>query len=111
MKAKNELITLQVIDTVQNTNGFPTESVVDSTEVFAEIESVKRTEFNQAQREGIKLSITATIGYEDWLQSRFKIGEKLKVPSKVLVDEIPYNIYRTYRTNDYEIELVLEEIE
>ena len=111
MKAKNEIITLQVMTGEKNKNGFISPSVASEDDVYAEISSVKRTEFNQAQREGVLLSITATIGYEDWVQSFFSVGGKVKKPTKVIYEDTPHKIYRTYKTNDSEIELILEEIE
>lgn len=111
MRAMNDVISLICEKTTPGTDGFPVKEDIDTLEVFAQINSVKRNEFYAAEREGIKLSLSVYINADDWRASIIiKDGRKI-APCKVVYDGQPYSIYRTYQENDTNMELILQEVE
>lgn len=110
MKAMNDVVTLQVAE-VKRKNGIPETKVIQESECFARIESVKRNEFYEADREGVKLALSVYVGYVDFQAAGVEKDSKKVMPSLVEYEGSTYRIYRTYRTDDDEIELILQEAE
>lgn len=111
MRAMNDVITLLVRGT-NYVNAIAQETTIQKTECFARIESVKRSEFYEADRVGVKLALSVYVNYEDFKAAAVvKEGGKKIFPSMVELDSDMYRIYRTYRADDDEIELILQEVE
>lgn len=111
MRAMNDVITLLVRD-IRRENAVARETTVQESECFARIESVKRSEFYEADRVGVKLALSVYVNYEDFKAAAVvKEDGKRKFPSMVELDSDMYRIYRTYRVDDDEIELILQEVE
>lgn len=110
MRAMNDVITL-IVRGVERNNAIAKETTILESECFARIESVKRSEFYEADREGIKLALSVYVNYEDYRAAAVEKDGKRKFPSMVLMDDTYYKIYRTYRVDDDEIELILQEVE
>lgn len=107
MNSKNDIIALITVRNEPNEDCLPEEYELERMDAWAKITSIKRNEFYSADRNGIKLSMCITINVEDW-EVAGKDGLK---PSIALVDGKRYPIYRTYQTNDSELELILQEVE
>lgn len=108
---KNDVIELLTIELQTDKDGFEQE-VVNSMEIMAEINSVKRSEFYRAAREGINVQLAAVINLDD-LKEAIITGEngKKKRPTRVRYDGIDYKIVRTYKTSKTRVELTLQEVE
>lgn len=103
MRAMNDLITLISVKKEPDRNALQAEVEVDRLEVFADIRSVKRSEYYEADRAGVKLALSVYIHADDY-------GAITK-PSLVEYMGTKYRIYRTYQETDLSIELVLQEVE
>lgn len=111
MRAMNDVINLICVKTAKRVNGIPQTETAGTTEVFANISSVKRNEYYAADREGVKLALSVYVNVEDFETAAVKDGEKKIMPSKVEYDGTVYRIYRTYRESDTTMELILQEAE
>lgn len=60
-----DVVTLRAVVTDTDADGYP-EEVVKDTRVFADVQSVKRTEFYAAKQIGIDLAITVKVRYGDY---------------------------------------------
>ena len=60
MRAMNDVITLLVRD-IRRENAVAQETTIRESECFARIESVKRSEFYEADRVGVKLALSVVI--------------------------------------------------
>lgn len=112
----NELIELvTVIGNEENKNGFQTEEHVEKVKVFAEVKSVGRTEFYEAVRAGMQVSIIFVIDADDFRLSEHEItvgGETKKVKaSKIIYNGTTYLIHRTYRNHYGLLEMTCREVE
>lgn len=75
-----DVVTLEAVTHGTDTEGYPAETVV-STEVFADVQSVKRSEFYAAKQIGVDLAITVKLrasDYDDqerlvWNGKRYKV--------------------------------------
>lgn len=106
MRAMNDILCLIRIERKPNENGFQEETMVE-TEIWGNIGSVKRQEFYAAAREGIQLDAAVTINAEDF-KAAVVNGKK---PELCRIGSVLHRIYRTYQTNDVEMELILQEVE
>jgi SPP1 family predicted phage head-tail adaptor len=104
---KNDVIELVSITHTTDEDGFETETEL-TFECMADVESVRRTEFYQAVMADIKVSLSATVNYEDYRAAK---EANNKTPSKVNYDGDSYRIVRTYRVKkDNSITLYLSEV-
>ena len=60
-----DVVILRAVVTDTDADGYPAE-VVKETRVFADVQSVKRTEFYAAKQIGIDLAITVKVRYGDY---------------------------------------------
>lgn len=108
-----ELITK--IGDKKDADGFIKEEIAKKVEIFASVKSVKRNEFYEAARSGIKVNMIFVINPDDYkLGDRTLLinGEEKKVcAQKVSYDNTEYLIKRCYKINNYELELICEEVE
>lgn len=105
MKRFSDTIKLITETATQDSEGY---DVITETEVevFGSIESVKRTEFYLAMREGMKPNVVITVYTEDFALGNVTSNGKIVKPSKVKADDgTEYRIIRTYMTSDDKIEL------
>lgn len=112
---KDKLITLvTVLGEKQDSSGFKTGEETQRIEVFAEVKSVGRSEYYEALRASMKVSIIFAVDPDDFLLSEVEISlkdgntKKLKA-SKVEYDGTLYQIVRTYNKGD--LELTCREVE
>ena len=76
-------------------------------EVFAEEQSITRSEFYQANQAGIDTKFVLVVWHEDYRMTAHKVNDKTEYASKVLYNEEEYEIVRAYRKkNSEKIELV-----
>lgn len=112
MKALNDVIILVTEGLgVRNENGFRENVILKQTEIFAEMESVKRSEYYEALRSGDYVSATFTVNLEDYNEGIVKQNDERYKPNKVVHEEIEYIIRRTYRKGNQYIELIVKEVE
>lgn len=103
------LITVKGYET--NESGFEKIEDIKETEIFAGVKSVGRTEYYEALRSGMKVSIAFVISPDDFkLAEEVVNGKKIK-PSKVVYEDTIYLIRRTYVKNSFEMEVMCEEVE
>lgn len=95
---KDTLVTLLTITAGTDAEGFPTDEVVESAEVWGSVTSVDRQEFYSAGQRNLKPEIRVTIWAAEYS------GQEI-----IEIDGERYGVYRTYR-RDYsdEIELYVE---
>lgn len=110
MHAMNDVVTLVCEKTVRS-NGIPQTKTIGELEVFAKIASIKRNEHYAADREGIKLDLSVYINVADYEAAVVEDGGKKIAPNKVEYDDAMYRIYRTYRTSNTEMELILQRVD
>lgn len=104
---KNELIELITVTTEQDQDGFPVVSE-RSFEVFADVRSIRQSEYYQASAIGIKVSLMVEINQDDYDAS---ISDGVK-PSIVRFAGDSYKIQRTYKKKvEHSIELTLTEVD
>lgn len=108
-----ELVT--VLDIAEDDSGFGTDEKIVKTEVFAGIKSVGRTEYYEAVRAGVQVSIIFLVDADDFSLSEHIIeveGKQKKVKaSKIIYDGTEYLIHRTYRNNFGMLEITCREVE
>ena len=81
-----DIVTLKAVQTGTDADGYPTEEVTE-TRVFADVSSVKRTEFYAAKQIGIDLAITVKVRYGDYSKQQ-----------RLLFDGTEYAVERAYTT-------------
>lgn len=81
-----DIVTLKAVQTGTDADGYPTEEVTE-TRVFADVSSVKRTEFYAAKQIGIDLAITVKVRYGDYGKQQ-----------RLLFDGTEYAVERAYTT-------------
>lgn len=107
---QNEKIELVIVRKIPDKDGFESETM-ESMEVFAEIKSVKRSEFYQAARDGINVQLVAVVNTEDMEAATIKEKGKKRKPTLVKYDDTMYKIVREYRSTKTKVELTLQEVE
>lgn len=107
---QNENIELVIVRKIPDKDGFESETM-ESMEVFAEIKSVKRSEFYQAARDGINVQLVAVVNTEDMEAATIKEEGKKRKPTLVKYDDTLYKIVREYRIAKTKVELTLQEVE
>lgn len=95
----------------RNSNGFSEDVILLNKEVFVAENSVKRTEYYAALREGFKVNIILTVNIDDYNECIVKENGEKYLPQKVIYDETVYLILRTYKTDEQYMELTLMETE
>ena len=113
---RNELIKLvTVLGNTKDKDGFCTEEKTVETEVFADVQSVGRTEYYEAARAGKKATIIFVVDADDYSLSerRLKVdGKEKKVSaSKIIYDDTAYLIRRTYKKQGGMLEITCGEVE
>lgn len=75
-----DVVTLEAVTEGRDTDGFPAE-VIETTDVFADVVSTKRSEFYAAKQAGIDLAITVKLRAADYNgQERLSFeGKRYKV--------------------------------
>ena len=81
-----DIVTLKAVQTGTDADGYPTEEATE-TRVFADVSSVKRTEFYAAKQIGIDLAITVKVRYGDYSKQQ-----------RLLFDGTEYAVERAYKT-------------
>ncbi len=81
-----DIVTLKAVQTGTDADGYPTEEVTER-RVFADVSSVKRTEFYAAKQIGIDLAITVKVRYGDYSKQQ-----------RLLFDGTEYAVERAYTT-------------
>lgn len=114
--SRDELIELvTVLEVKKNGSGFRVGEDIEKTEVFAGVKSVGRTEYYEALRSGIQVSIIFVVDPDDFMLSEREIqadGEAKKIKaSRVIYDGTTYLIRRTYRNNFGMLEMTCSEVE
>lgn len=104
------MIILKTVKKEQGGDGFLREKELLSLLVMAELKSVKRSEYYQAQREGIEIQMMAVVNTCDYEAAIVKDGDKRILPGIVEHDEVIYKIVRTYKKGR-KIEITLQEVE
>lgn len=112
----NELIELvTVLDSDKDADGFRTEEKIKKVEVFADIKSVGRTEYYEAVRSGMKVSIIFVVDENDFKLSENEVsidGETKRVKaSKIIHDGTTYLIHRTFVKDFGLMEITCREVE
>lgn len=109
----NDVISLvTVLKKTKDADGFDIEENVKNLEVFAEIQSVKRDEYYKAVAAGVKVDMVVVVNEDDYNQNIVLEDGKKKSPSKVIIENVPYRIYRSYRKPEKRTyELTLQEVE
>ena len=109
---KNDIINLIVVKKTPDQDGFEQETQIP-TEVFADIRSIRSTEFYQAAHEGISVKIAAAINVDDYETAAVvdEITQKKTYPSLVDYEGTTYRIVRDYKTSKLRMELTLQEVE
>lgn len=106
---RNELIYLVTrTGRTRNANGF-SEDTEELTEIFAQIKSVKATEFYQAYSAGMNLAYIFAIDLDDYMLSQQVIDTTVVKPHAVIYNEVHYKIVRAYMTEIGTVELTCEE--
>lgn len=114
--SRDELIELVTVTGQEKENGgFCISENTEKVEVFAGVKSVGRTEYYEALRSGIQVSIIFIVDPEDFKLSEREIivddtAQKIRA-SKVIYDGATYLIRRTYRNNFGMLEMTCSEVE
>lgn len=107
---KNELINLVTVKNQVDKSGFSKEHKISSEEIFAEVKSIRSSEFFEALRSNINLQYIFSINYDDYTEHiRDDNGRKI-LPGFVEYDGDRFKIIRTYRKENGDIELSCEEV-
>ncbi len=114
--SRDELIELvTVLEIKKNGSGFCIGEDIEKTEVFAGVKSVGRTEYYEALRNDIQVSIIFVVDPDDFRLSEREIqadgGLKKIKASKVVYDGTTYRIRRTYKNNFGMLEMTCSEVE
>lgn len=86
-------------------DGFPEESD-QNIEIYVEKKSVKRSEYYESMRAGVKVNLVVEVRQEDYELSAHETDKGIKYADKLEFDGIIYEILRTYETGKAKIELV-----
>lgn len=86
--------------------GFDIESI-EEYEIYADINSVKRTEFYAAMQAGMKPSISISTRVEEYEQTKHIVNGRAVYAQYVMCDDAEYKIIRSYSKGDGMIELTL----
>ncbi len=109
---QNEAVSLVTETLTADGDGFDSREET-LTEVFAQVKSVRQSEFYEAARDGINVQAVAVVNEDDYQAAVLTdpdTGRKIK-PSKVVYDGTSYKIVRAYRTDKKKTELTLQEVE
>lgn len=114
--SRDELIELvTVLEIKKNSSGFCVGEDIEKIEVFAGVKSVGRTEYYEALRNDIQVSIIFVVDPDDFRLSEREIqadgGLKKIKASKVVYDGTTYRIRRTYKNNFGMLEMTCSEVE
>lgn len=91
-----------------NVNGFNTETPHPK-EIFADIQSVKRSEFYEGLRSGMNLVHCIVVNKLDYDDAIYTDGSGRKnKPEKVELDGEVFKITRTYQTDEDLLEIICE---
>lgn len=102
----SEQVTLIYITVGKNANGFPVETRNEQT-VFCREKAVTRTEFYEALRSGLSVSLVLELRQEDYkLTEHTAANGRKEYATKVNYDGADYDIVRTYRNDRSMIELI-----
>lgn len=86
-------------------DGFNKEKTV-KVEIFADVESTKRSEYYSAKRAGIDIDLTITINAEDFeLANQINAKEEVVEASELIFENKKYKIMRIYKKDEFKIEL------
>jgi hypothetical protein len=108
----NDLINLIVAEQQKDADGFAAATIQHKTEVFAQIQSVKRAEFYSAVRGGMAVNLVAVVDEDDFLSAAREVDGKTQKPKQAEYRGALYNIIRTYQPqNTTSLELYLQEVE
>ena len=103
MKSRNEVLyLLEETQEKRDAAGFLIEEEETQScqrEVFCSVDSVKRNEFFEAMRSGIRLALVFHIAVDDY-----------QGQARLLYDNTKYKIEKTYRLNEYDLELSVSEL-
>lgn len=103
MKSRNEVLyLLKETEEKRDAAGFLIEEEEKECcrrEIFCSIYSVKRNEFFEAMRNGIRLVLVFHIAVDDYQ------GE-----TRLIYENTEYKIEKTYRLNEYDLELSVSEL-
>lgn len=108
----NELIRLLTIaESPDDVKGLGEDEVVKETEIFAHVKSVGRTEYYEALRNGINLSVIFVINPDDFKLADIVVGKRKRSASKVVYDGGHFQIKRTYVRDVNVMEIMCERVE
>lgn len=101
MEALNDILFLvSEGEKTEDEDGFEVEIPGEELDVFCSVKSVRQSEFYNALRNNKKVVQVFKVAFDDYLgQNNVKYDEKL------------YKVERTYRTDEYYIELSCSEVE
>ena len=87
-------------------DGFPIETV-KKTNVYVREKSATRTEYYEALRSGITVSMVLELRQEDWNQTKhISKNGKAAYADRVIYDGATYDIVRAFKDNKSMIELI-----
>ena len=102
----SETCVLRYITNSKNENGFPVQTAHDVSAHCRE-KSAARTEFYDALRSGISVSLVLEVRAEDWeLTKHTTANGKRAYATKALYDGGEYDIVRTYKPDKAFIQIV-----
>lgn len=108
----NELIQLlTVVESPYDTKGLGEDEVINAVEIFADRKSVGRTEYYEALRNGINLSIIFVINPDDFALADMVVDKKKHRASKIIYDAEYFLIKRTYVKDMNTMEIMCERVE
>ncbi len=93
----------------EDADGFPSSNTEHKESVFAEVKSVKATEFYQAYVAGMEIAYIFSVDRDDYKMAYQTVGNKTVKPWAVDYDGVRYKIVRAYLTKTGEIELSVKE--
>lgn len=96
---------LSITNDTKDKDGFKKDNI-KKVEIFANVQSTKRSEYYSAKRAGIDIDLTIAINAED-LELANQINEKGEVveASKLIFENETYQIIRSYKTDEFNLEL------
>ncbi len=107
---KNDVITLIMkVQSGRNKDGSP-QYTEQTAEMFADVQSVKRSEFYAANRNGIDLDLVAVMNWTDFYGLYVESDGVRIRPSEVEFEGERYRIKRTYSGDKHKLELMLQKL-
>ena len=77
---------------------------------FAEVCSVKRTEFWEGYKAGVRPTVTLILYEQERREACIRTGDAIFEPSEVLIGDVRYKIVRAYQPNQDKVELTCEKV-